>query len=83
MKHLTRREIYSPNNYFVSIDEEKDKAVERVRMAYNFSQQLGLGKLYVCFSGGKDSVAVYGICSLAFEEDLMKKMRVPLSVYRP
>ena len=70
---MTRREIYSPNNYFVGIDEEKDKAVERVRTAYNFSQQLGLGKLYVCFSGGKDSVAVYGICSLAFGDDLMEK----------
>ena len=70
---MTRKEIYSPGNYFVGIDEEKDKAIERVRTAYNFSQQLGLGKLYVCFSGGKDSVAVYGICSLAFGKDLMEK----------
>lgn len=52
---MTRREIYAPANYFVGIDEEKDKAVERVKTAYDFSQRLGLGKLYVCFSGGKDS----------------------------
>ena len=70
---ITRREIYSPDNYFVDIEEEKNKAVERVRMAYDFSQQLGLGKLYVCFSGGKDSVAVYGICALAFGESLLEK----------
>ena len=43
---MTKREIYSPNNYFVDIEEEKNKAVERVRMAYDFSQKLGLGKLY-------------------------------------
>lgn len=69
----TKKEIYAPGNYFVGIDREKDKAVERVKAAYGFSQQLGLGKLYVCFSGGKDSVAVYGICSLAFGESLMDK----------
>ena len=51
----TKKEIYAPGNYFVDINEEKDKAVERVRTAYDFSQRLGLGKLYVCFSGGKDS----------------------------
>lgn len=40
-------------------------SVERVISAYRFSQNLGMGKLYVAFSGGKDSVAVYGICKLA------------------
>ena len=69
----TKKEIYAPGNYFVGIEEEKNKAVERIRTAYEFSQRLGLGKLYVCFSGGKDSVAVYGVCSLAFGKDLMDK----------
>lgn len=40
-------------------------SVERVISAYRFSQNLGMEKLYVAFSGGKDSVAVYGICKLA------------------
>lgn len=42
-----------------------DVSVERVISAYRFSQNLGMGKLYVAFSGGKDSVALYGICKLA------------------
>ena len=73
MLYPTKKEIYAPGNYFVGIEEEKNKAVERIRTAYEFSQRLGLGKLYVCFSGGKDSVAVYGVCSLAFGKDLMDK----------
>ena len=48
-----------------------DVSVERVRQAYQFSQSLGLGKLYVCFSGGKDSVAVYGVCKRAFGDKLL------------
>lgn len=44
-----------------------DVSVERVISAYRFSQNLGMGKLYVAFSGGKDSVAVYGVCKLAAE----------------
>lgn len=46
-------------------EDMKNRAVERVISAYQFSQSLGLGKLYVAFSGGKDSVAVYGVCNLA------------------
>ena len=46
----------------------KDKAVERVLSAYQFSQSLGMGKLYVAFSGGKDSVSVYGVCCLAAKQ---------------
>jgi phosphoadenosine phosphosulfate reductase len=49
------------------------KAIERVITAYNFSQSLGLGKLWVCFSGGKDSVCLYGIVKKASE-----KMDIPL-----
>ena len=49
------------------------KAVERVIDAYKFSQSLGLGKLWVCFSGGKDSVALYGIVKKAAE-----KVNIPL-----
>lgn len=36
---MTRREIYSPDNYFVDIEEEKNKAVERVRMAEQLTQR--------------------------------------------
>lgn len=48
-------------------DDMKNRAIERVLSAYQFSQSLGLGKLYVAFSGGKDSVSVYGVCRLAAE----------------
>lgn len=47
-------------------------AVARVEEAYKFSRSLGLGKLYVCFSGGKDSVAIYGVCKLAFGDKLLE-----------
>ena len=50
------------------IREGWDRAAERVISAYRFSQNLGMGKLYVAFSGGKDSVAVYGVCRLAAEK---------------
>lgn len=46
-------------------EDLRNVAIERVLSAYQFSQSLGLGKLYVAFSGGKDSVSVYGICKLA------------------
>lgn len=46
-----------------------EKAVERVRDAYRFSQQLGMGKLYVAFSGGKDSVCLHRVVEMAAEKD--------------
>lgn len=70
---MTKREIYNPDNYFIGIDDIVSVAVERVKEAYTFSQNLGLEKLYVCFSGGKDSIAVYGICRHAFGETLLDK----------
>ena len=48
--------------------EYVEKAMDRVASAVSFSSKLGMGKLYVAFSGGKDSVAVYGICRLVAEE---------------
>lgn len=36
--------------------------------AYNFSQSLGLGKLWVCFSGSKDSICLYGVAKKAAEK---------------
>jgi len=45
------------------------EAVERVRDAYKFSQSLGLGKLYVAFSGGKDSICLHKVVELAAEKD--------------
>lgn len=70
---IDRKSIYAEANYFFSMDDIIDVAVDRVRQAYEFSQQQGKGPLYVCFSGGKDSVAVYGICKRAFGQDLLKK----------
>lgn len=45
------------------------KAVERVRDAYKFSQSLGLGKLYVAFSGGKDSICLHRVVEMAAQKD--------------
>lgn len=66
----SKAEIYKRENFLFDIQEETDKAIERVKQAYDFSQRLALGKLYVAFSGGKDSVALYGICRLAFGEKI-------------
>ena len=65
---MTKREQYDRKNFLFGIDGEIERAVERVKDAYRFSTRLGLGKLYVCFSGGKDSVAVYGVCKIASEQ---------------
>lgn len=67
----TKKEIYKPENNFFGMDDIIEKAVERVKTAYLFSQNMGLGKLYVCFSGGKDSIAVYGICKRAFGDRIL------------
>jgi phosphoadenosine phosphosulfate reductase len=53
-----------------------ENAIERVKDAYKFSQSLGLGKLWVCFSGGKDSVSLYGVVKLAAEQE-----NIPLLEY--
>lgn len=50
-----------------TIESIYKKSAERIISAYELSQAQGKGKLYVAFSGGKDSVAVYGICKLAAE----------------
>lgn len=53
------------------VDKELlDKSIFRVQEAYRFSESLGLGKLYVCFSGGKDSVALKRVCELAFGDSV-------------
>ncbi|NBK25678.1 MAG: phosphoadenosine phosphosulfate reductase [Spirochaetia bacterium] len=54
---------------FCDMDKKIANAVERVRDAYKFSQSLGMGKLYVAFSGGKDSVSLYGVVKKAAEAD--------------
>ncbi len=59
--------------FFDLLQPKIDKAVERVIDAYKFSQSLGLGKLWVCFSGGKDSVCLYGVVKKAAE-----KVGIPL-----
>ncbi len=60
---------------FGTIDKVQN-AVERVKDAYKFSQSLRLGKLYVAFSGGKDSVALYGVVKMASEQE-----NIPLLEY--
>lgn len=65
---MTKKEQFDRKNFLFGIDGEVERAVERVKDAYRFSTRLGLGKLYVCFSGGKDSVAVYGVCKIASEQ---------------
>jgi len=55
--------------FFDLLQPKIDKAVERVRDAYKFSQSLGLGKLYVAFSGGKDSICLHKVVELAAEKD--------------
>ena len=67
---LPKRKLYSKAYYFLGIEDVIEKAVNRIKEAYHFSLSLGLGKLYVCFSGGKDSVAVYGLCKRAFGDNL-------------
>jgi phosphoadenosine phosphosulfate reductase len=54
---------------FDDLSDKVHKAVERIRYAYQASQQLGLGKLYIAFSGGKDSVCLYGVVKKASEAD--------------
>ena len=49
-------------------DSHVKAAIERVKDARNFSEHLRMGKLYVAFSGGKDSVCLYWVCKLAAEE---------------
>ena len=44
-----------------------DKSIDRIKFAYEVSVQRGLGALYVCFSGGKDSVVLAELCRIAKE----------------
>lgn len=68
---MTKKENYSEANYLFGIKESVELATERIKDAYSFSSNLGLGKLYVCFSGGKDSVAILGVCKKAFGDDFL------------
>ena len=50
---------------------ERDKvkiSIERIKFAYEVAQSRGLGALYVCFSGGKDSTVLAELCRLAKEQ---------------
>ena len=59
----------STGELFDTLTPQIEKAVERVRDAYSFSQHLGMGKLYVAFSGGKDSVCLHRVVEMAAEKD--------------
>lgn len=76
----TMKEIYDPRNYLFGIDDYKERAILRLRQAAEFSEHLGLGPLYVCFSGGKDSVALYGACKLAFGDQIFEKCEFHYSI---
>lgn len=68
---MTKGEEYSKDNYLLGIEESVELAIQRIKEAYSFSSNLGLEKLYVCFSGGKDSVAILGLCKKAFGEKML------------
>lgn len=51
-------------------------AVERVKFAHWTAKHLGRDKIFVAFSGGKDSVALYGVVKKAAEEE-----NIPLNEY--
>ena len=54
------------NDLFPStIEDVYEKGIERIIFFYRMSIANGKGKLYVAFSGGKDSVAIYGLCRSA------------------
>lgn len=42
-----------------------EKAIDRIKFAYEISEKQGLGALYVAFSGGKDSVVLAELCRIA------------------
>ena len=52
-------------NTIFGIKDKVQISVERIKFAYDCSQYRGLGALYVCFSGGKDSTVLAGLCKLA------------------
>lgn len=42
-----------------------EQSIERIKFAWQISEQRGLGPLYVCFSGGKDSVVIAELARLS------------------
>lgn len=42
-----------------------EKAIDRLKFAYDMSEKQSLGALYVAFSGGKDSVCIAELCRLS------------------
>lgn len=55
------------NTFFGERDKVKI-AIERIKFAYDVAQQRELGDLYVCFSGGKDSIVLAELCKMAQEQ---------------
>lgn len=65
---------YKDENYLFDIDDIVEISIQRIIDAYRMSQNLGLGRLFVTFSGGKDSVCVYFLCKMASERLGMASM---------
>lgn len=55
-------------NTLFGIINKVDIAIERINFAYEVSIHKNLGDLYVCFSGGKDSVVLAELCRLCKEK---------------
>ena len=55
-------------NTIFGIRDKVQISIERIKFAYDCAQQRGLGALYVCFSGGKDSTVLAELCRLAKEQ---------------
>ena len=60
--------------FYDDFEKLVDTSVERLEFAYETSQRLYKKPLYIAFSGGKDSVCLYGLA-----KRLSKKLKKPLN----
>ena len=54
-------------NIFGETESKVEKSLDRIKFAYEQAQFRGLGALYVCYSGGKDSTVLAALCKMAKE----------------
>lgn len=55
-------------NTIFGVRDKVQISIDRIKFAHQVAQQRGLGALYVCFSGGKDSTVLAELCRLAKEQ---------------